>query len=143
MDILSALGVLLAISAVFVGNYLEGGQANALLQSTAFLIVFGGTLGAILVQTPLATFRSAMKMSVWVFFPPRHDLAGTIKKICHWSKIARRDGLLGMQMMILTTIKMEMGILTLMRPLQALIHWILIVCLKHSKTLPLELLLIL
>ena len=100
MDILSALGVLLAISAVFVGNYLEGGHANSLIQSTAFLIVFGGTLGAILVQTPLPTFRSAMKMSVWVFFPPKHDLAGTIKKICHWSKIARRDGLLGMQTLV-------------------------------------------
>lgn len=97
MDILSALGVIIALSAVFVGNYLEGGQANALIQSTAFIIVFGGTLGAILVQTPLPTFRSAMKMSIWVFFPPKNNLPETIKKICHWSKIARRDGLLGMQ----------------------------------------------
>lgn len=100
MDILSALGIFIAISAVVVGNYLDGGQASALVQSTAFLIVFGGTLGAILVQTPLPVFRSAMKMSVWVFFPPQLDMQGTISKICQWSRIARRDGLLGMQGLI-------------------------------------------
>lgn len=99
MDFLTVAGVLLAIAAVFGGNYLEGGHAGTLLQATAFLIVFGGTLGAILVQTPLAVFLRAMKISIWVFVPPKRDLVNMLGKISQWSIVARKEGLLGMQNM--------------------------------------------
>jgi chemotaxis protein MotA len=67
------------------------------LQLTAFLIVFGGTLGAILVQTPLNVFVHAMKRFKWVFVPPKIERRLTLKKVLDWSKIARKEGLLGLQ----------------------------------------------
>ena len=97
MDLLTVTGIILALAAVFGGNYLEGGHPETLLQATAFLIVFGGTLGAILVQTPLAVFVKALRISSWVVKPPRRNMPQMLKKISQWSKVARKEGLLGMQ----------------------------------------------
>jgi chemotaxis protein MotA len=67
------------------------------VQPTAFLIVGGGTIGAVMVQTPLPTFLKAMKMAGWVFMPPTHDFNAAIGKIVEWGNVARREGLLGLE----------------------------------------------
>jgi flagellar motor component MotA len=47
----SALGgVGLAVAGIALGLYLDGGKMGQMLQPTAALIVFGGTLGAVIVQ---------------------------------------------------------------------------------------------
>lgn len=97
IDFLTIAGVALSLLAVIGGNMLEGGHTDSLMQLTAFLIVFGGTLGAILVQTPLNVFLHAMKRFRWIFLPPKVERQQTLKKIMDWSKIARKDGLLGLQ----------------------------------------------
>ena len=97
MDILSILGVLLALGAIIGGNILEGGHTDSLIQLTAFIIVFGGTIGAIMIQVPLATFMRAMSISSWVFKAPPQQPQGIIEKIVSWSNIARREGLLGLE----------------------------------------------
>jgi chemotaxis protein MotA len=97
VDFLTITGVVLSLLAVIGGNFLEGGHTDSLLQLTAFVIVFGGTLGAILVQTPLNVFIHAMKRFKWVFIPPKIERRLTLKKVLDWSKIARKDGLLGLQ----------------------------------------------
>jgi len=97
VDYLSLIGVSLSLFVVIGGNLLEGGHTDALMQRTAFLIVFGGTLGATLVQTPLKTFVHGMRRFKWVFFPPRIEREEGLQKIVDWSKIARKDGLLGLQ----------------------------------------------
>src|SRR5437763_17160776 len=52
-------GVLLAIAGIIAGLLLEGGRISQLLQPTAALIVFCGTLGAVLLQFPLSTVAGA------------------------------------------------------------------------------------
>ena len=99
VDFLTITGIVLSLAAVIGGNMLEGGHIDSLMQLTAFLIVFGGTLGAILVQTPLNVFLHAMKRFRWIFIPPKIERKQTLKKILDWSKIARKDGLLGLQKM--------------------------------------------
>ena len=54
MDILSIIGIAFSLIAILGGNFLEGGHIGSLLQLTAFVIVFGGTLGAVLLQTPMS-----------------------------------------------------------------------------------------
>ncbi|MGG2396210.1 flagellar motor protein [Pseudomonas sp. SH1-B] len=97
MDVLSLIGVILAFVAILGGNYLEGGNAGALLNGPAALIVIGGTLGAAFLQTPVTTFKRAVSVVRWIFFPPRIDLVGGINRVVGWSMVARKEGLLGLE----------------------------------------------
>jgi len=99
MDILSIAGILLGFGAIIIGQQLEGGHLSTILNSVALLIVLGGTLGAVMLQTPLPTFVRALKMTRWVFLPPRHSTAQSLAKILNWSQVARREGLLQLESM--------------------------------------------
>ncbi|WP_461516067.1 flagellar motor protein [Porticoccus sp.] len=97
VDILSLVGITLSLLAVVGGNLLEGGHTDSLIQLTAFIIVFGGTLGATMVQTPLKIFLHALTRFRWVFLPPATERPESLKKIVEWSRIVRKEGLLGLQ----------------------------------------------
>lgn len=97
MDILTLIGVVAALGAIVGGNILEGGHTSSLMQLTAFIIVMGGTLGAIMVQSQMPIFLRAMKLTVWLVFPPRLAPREAIDKIIGWSNIARKEGLLGLE----------------------------------------------
>jgi chemotaxis protein MotA len=102
MDILSLLGVALGLGAILGGNAMEGGHLDSLLQATAFLIVAGGTVGAVMLQTPLPVFLHALKSSSQVFLPPKIAAGEAIQKIVNWSNIARKEGLLGLEAVVQT-----------------------------------------
>jgi chemotaxis protein MotA len=97
MDILSLVGILIGLGAIVGGNLLEGGHTSSLVQLTALVIVGGGTLGAVMVQTPIATFMRAMRIARWVIIPVRINMEQAAEKIVGWSNIARREGLLGLE----------------------------------------------
>lgn len=97
MDILSVVGLIIGLGAILLGQSLEGGHAASLVNGPAILIVFGGTIGAVMVQSSLGTFMSSMKMLLWVFFPPRLGALAMIDRILEWSNIARKEGLLGLE----------------------------------------------
>lgn len=97
MDIMTVIGILIGLGAIIGGNILEGGHTDSLMIFTAFFIVFGGTLGAVMVQTPMAIFIRSMKRVKWIFKPPVNDNAAMIEKIVGWSQIARKEGLLSLQ----------------------------------------------
>lgn len=96
-DRLSLLGILIAILAIFGGNFLEDGQFDTLLNGAAALIVFGGTIGAGLLQTSKEDIVRAYHMVNWVFNPPDIDFRSGINKVVSWSLLARRQGLLGLE----------------------------------------------
>ena len=95
MDLLTILGFLFAIIAITVGSVLKGAGLQALVSGAAFMIVAVGTLAAILVHTPLAAFRHAMRMITWIFRPPQVDGRQIVGKMLEWSGTARKQGLLG------------------------------------------------
>ena len=97
MDFLSIIGIFIALLAILGGNWLEGGHVASLINGPAMAIVLGGTIGAILLQTPVPIFVRAMRMSGSVFRPTHLPVQETIKKLVEWSIIARRDGLLGLE----------------------------------------------
>lgn len=97
MDILSIVGLILGFGAILFGQHLEGGHLSSLVNGPACLIVVGGTVGACMLQVPLAVFVSSMKMMIWVFFPPKQDKRGLITHVVNWSNIARKEGLLGLE----------------------------------------------
>ena len=97
MDVLSLIGLVMAFVAIIGGNYLEGGQIAGLMNGPAALIVFGGTFGAALLQTPVSHFKRATQILSWVVFPPYANLAHAINNVIGWSMTARKDGLLGLE----------------------------------------------
>jgi len=96
-DTLTIAGLLVAVVAIVGGNLLEGGTTQTLVQLTAFVIVMGGTLGAVMVQTQHQAFLRAIRMFKWIFMPPQYDSQGAIKRIVSWSQTARKEGLLGLE----------------------------------------------
>lgn len=100
MDILTIVGLVLGFSAIIGGNILEGGHTSSLMLPVAFFIVGGGTVGAVLVQTPVAIYMRSLKMFVWVFIPPKVEQKAAVEKIIGWSNIARKEGLLGLESLV-------------------------------------------
>ena len=97
MDLLSFIGVAIAFAAILGGNWLEGGHLDTLANGPAMVIVLGGSVGAVLLQTPLQVFLRSMRMLGMVFIPPKRVLEETVERLVEWSRIARKDGLLGLE----------------------------------------------
>lgn len=97
MDRLSIIGVVLALGALTGGSVLKGAGLASLWSPAAFVIVILGTIAAILVQTPMPTFKRAMKIVRWVFQPPAQEREAVIRQIVEWSSIARKQGLLALE----------------------------------------------
>lgn len=97
IDIMTILGLLCGVGAIVGGNILEGGHTESLMIFTAFVIVFGGTLGAVMIQTPLNVFLQSMRKIEWMIRPPEIDSEAMIGKIVEWGQIARQEGLLSLQ----------------------------------------------
>jgi chemotaxis protein MotA len=73
-----------------------------MLQLAAFFIVIGGTLGAVMLQTPARTFRHGLSLVRWIIVPPAHDDAEAIAQVTHWSEIARKEGMLALENQLAT-----------------------------------------
>jgi chemotaxis protein MotA len=97
MDKISLIGITLGVAAILVGQVVEGGHIASLIQPTAFLIVIGGTLGAVMLQSPLPVFRQGIRMTKWVFVPPASTHAELIRQTASWSMTARKEGLLSLE----------------------------------------------
>jgi chemotaxis protein MotA len=97
VDSISLFGLILGLAAILVGQALEGGHISSLIQPTALLIVIGGTLGAVMLQSPLRVFRDGMGMARWVFKPPSLTHATLIEQVVGWSQVARKEGLLALE----------------------------------------------
>jgi len=94
VDFSSIVGIFLAIVAILGGQMLEGGHVGALIQLAAFVIVIGGTVAAVLLQSPVKILLSGVKMSKWIFFPPERPFRALIKQLVDWSYLARKEGFL-------------------------------------------------
>ena len=96
MDKGSIGGVILAIFGIVVGLWLEGGKISQILQPTAALIVFGGTMGAILLQFPLSTVTTAFRSLGNVFVTPQKQNEELMQLLISFANKARREGVVSL-----------------------------------------------
>ncbi|MGZ5575834.1 MAG: motility-associated protein, partial [Methylobacter sp.] len=97
MDILSIAGIFVSFGAILLGIMLDGGDISSLVNVSALIIVFGGTVGATLLQFPPAVFVRSIKMLSWVLMPQKMNLSAQIDQVVNWSHMARKEGLLGLE----------------------------------------------
>ncbi|MCX7113788.1 MAG: flagellar motor protein [Proteobacteria bacterium] len=97
MDIGSLAGITVALLSILLGFYVEGGSLGILLQPAGFLIVCGGTIGAVLLQTDILVFLRGVAMLKKVFITPDRDLIPIIDDIMKWVHISRKDGILRLE----------------------------------------------
>ncbi|MEQ1837242.1 MAG: flagellar motor protein [Candidatus Nitrotoga sp.] len=103
MDKLTILGLVIGLTGIMTGQILEGGNLSILFQGAAFLIVMGGTLGAVMVQCPTKVFVMAIRMGSWAFITPKLKGLELIGQMTDWSMLARKDGILALEAPAFTT----------------------------------------
>jgi chemotaxis protein MotA len=96
MDKATLGGLVLALGGIFLGLLIEGGNLGQVLQPTAALIVFGGTLGAILIQYPLPVVIAGFRRLAHVFVEPAQNAQNTVATLVQYAKQARREGLVSL-----------------------------------------------
>lgn len=96
MDKSSLAGILLAVGGIIAGLLLEGGNLRQVLQPTAAMIVFGGTLGAVMLQFPLSVILQAVRHLGSVFLSPNQAPQETIQRLVQYAQKARREGIVSL-----------------------------------------------
>ncbi|HEU4983688.1 MAG TPA: motility-associated protein, partial [Acidobacteriaceae bacterium] len=96
MDNGSWLGVLVAMVGIVAGLLLEGGHIGQVLQPTAAMIVFGGTLGAVMLQFPTATVLAAARRLATVFFYREETGEAAVEQLVGFANKARRSGIISL-----------------------------------------------
>ncbi|MBS2022404.1 MAG: flagellar motor protein [Deltaproteobacteria bacterium] len=97
MDITTIGGIVAAFGFILLGQHLEGGHIESVLQGTAALIVFGGTLGATMVAYPMKDFMGGVKAGLSAVTEKKVNLSGLATEIVELAGIARRDGVLALE----------------------------------------------
>jgi chemotaxis protein MotA len=89
-------GILVAALGIIAGLLLDGGSLRQILQPTAAFIVFGGTLGAVMVQFPLQTLRQALRGLRQVFVESKPPTPDSVEVLLGYAQKARRRGLIAL-----------------------------------------------
>jgi chemotaxis protein MotA len=99
MELTTLLGLVIGIGGIILGNYIEGGHAAALVQIAAAVIVFGGTLGAVLVSGRRSDLRLGLKMFRSAFLKSHDDDDGekVLSEILDCSRLARKESILSIE----------------------------------------------
>jgi len=96
-DLATLAGLLLAIVGIVGGLLLENGQIQDVAQGTAALIVLGGTLGAVLVTTPLPVALRALRGMGSVFFERPGNAAEVIEGLIAFAAKSRKNGIVSLE----------------------------------------------
>jgi chemotaxis protein MotA len=96
VDKSSLTGIILAVGGILAGLLLEGGNLRQILQPTAAIIVFGGTLGAVMLQFPMPVVMHAFRRLGSVFIAPKQNPQDTIRRLVEYAQKARRDGIVSL-----------------------------------------------
>jgi len=100
MDRGSIAGLLLGFLALSLGHWMEGGHLQSLVQPASLLIVLGGTLGAVLLQSGWAAAIGGLALLKSAFQPQPAFFEALSQSIHTWSSTARVEGFLKLERFI-------------------------------------------
>ncbi|WP_017729309.1 flagellar motor stator protein MotA [Halalkalibacterium ligniniphilum] len=98
MDKTSFIGVILGVIAIILGMVFKGTSLTVLINPAAFMIIFAGTIAAVLVAFPMEEIKRVPKLFKILFSekkqPPTTEL---IEQFVEYAKISRQEGLLSLE----------------------------------------------
>ncbi|WP_375057643.1 flagellar motor protein [Zobellella sp. DQSA1] len=94
---MAVAGLLLALVCITLAQWWHGGSLWGLVDGPALLIVFGGTLGAVLLQTPWYQCKGALKASLGLFRRSEWPFHEQASRLLRWSNEARQAGFLALE----------------------------------------------
>ncbi len=97
MDPSPILALLFAVGAIIGGNALEGGHLSSLMVFTPFMIVVGGTVGAVWLASTNEELKNAAKLTSRAVFPRHPDRRKLLDDMVKVSNVARREGMLAVE----------------------------------------------
>lgn len=97
LDLATIGGIVVALGAILGGLVLEGGELGDVAQVTAAMIVLGGTLGAVMVSTPMKVLKGAMKRLASVVKDPVPPIGGLLEEVIEYATHARKAGLVALE----------------------------------------------
>ena len=96
-DYSTLAGIAVALAGILGGLILEKGSVQDVAQATAAMIVLGGTLGAVMVTTPLAVMVRAFRGLGGVFWEPGNSTGETIDQLIQFAAKARKNGIVSLE----------------------------------------------
>ena len=97
MDISSLIGAIIGVVSILIGQALEGGNIGQLLQITAALIVFGGTIGGVVLSFSKEDLIGAIIALKDVFLDKKVDFDETIAEIIRYAVKGRKEGVIALE----------------------------------------------
>ena len=97
LDFASIGGLLLALGGIVGGLILEGGRIQDVSQITAAIIVFGGTFGAVMVNSPIAALKGALQRLPEIFRERSSTWDSLVNDIIGYAVKARKTGLVSLE----------------------------------------------
>lgn len=99
MQLSTIIGLLVGIGGILIGNLVEGGHVSALLQAAAAFVVFGGTLGAMMVANRGEDLRRGFTLLKMAFSSEDAESLKirVAKDIVEAAQLARRESILALE----------------------------------------------
>jgi chemotaxis protein MotA len=97
LDLSTAGGIALALAGILGGLILEKGSIQDVSQATAAMIVLGGTLGAVMVSTPLPVMMRAFRGLGGVFFETVTAPGEIIDQLILYATKSRKNGIVSLE----------------------------------------------
>ncbi|MBT2291556.1 flagellar motor protein [Paenibacillus albidus] len=97
MDITAIIGLLAGLAALIGGFLWEGGNISGLLQLNAALIVFGGTIAAVMISFPASRLRSIPSALHMAFGRNTDNIREKAEELISMASITRREGVLTLE----------------------------------------------
>jgi len=96
MDLGSVIGLVLTMG-LLIASMAMGVGIGPYIDVPSIMIVFGGTIGTLLIGFKLEQIKKFGKIFMVAIKPPKFDNANTISKIVDYATKARKEGILGIE----------------------------------------------
>lgn len=96
-DLATIGGLLVAVGGIVGGLLMEGGKVQDVAQVSAALIVLSGTIGAVMVTTPMDILLRAMGQLPSIFFPKSEPTSQVMEQIITFATQARKQGIVSLE----------------------------------------------